>query len=251
MSADRYTYACFLAHAQNHFDMGALPEGGHLVHPQYPIGPASHRTTRPLHHSWPRPSSEIFVSRMQEEADTVQLQSLSGLPLTLSLNSRAGRSTSVTLRDALAMNFPAVRDIHQLRAVLIGTPLCEVHGTARTDHHRQGTLFNIMISDERAPSKGPNLPTPSRTEVQGVENTDVLAHTVLDGLLDPEAPPSAARHSSRSSSPEPAAPPPTGPPLSWYGATKLLRERLQGLQRRAQQGPLQHGVAVELRILGS
>ena len=76
---------------------------------------------------------------IQEEADTVQLQSLSGLLLTISLNSRAGRSTSVILRDALVINFPAARDVHQLRAVLIGTPLCEVHGTARTDHHRQGT----------------------------------------------------------------------------------------------------------------
>jgi hypothetical protein len=51
----------------------------------------------------------------------------------------------------------------QLRAVLIGTPLCEVHGTARTDHHRQGTPFNPMFSDERAPPKGSKLPTPLRT----------------------------------------------------------------------------------------
>ena len=31
--------------------------------------------------------------------------------------------------------------------------------------------------------------------------------------------------------------------------TMLLRERLQGLQRRAQQGPLQHGAAAELARL--
>jgi hypothetical protein len=81
------------------------------------------------------PAQRFLCLGIQEEADTVQLRSLSGLQLTLTLNSRAGRSTSVTLRDALTINFPAVRDINQLRAVLISTPLCEVHGTARTDHH--------------------------------------------------------------------------------------------------------------------
>jgi hypothetical protein len=131
----------------------------------------------------------------------------------------------------------------------MGTPFCEVHGTVCTDHHRQGTLYTLMFSDERAPFKGPNLPIPSRTGMQGMNSTDVPVHTMLDGPPDPEAPPSAARHSSRPSSPEPAAPPSTRPPLSWYGATKLLRERLQGLQRRAQQGPLQHGAAAELARL--
>jgi hypothetical protein len=127
------------------------------------------------------PVQKFVCLGIQEEADTAQLQSLSRLQLTISLNSRAGRSTLVTLRDALVINFPAARDVHQLRAVLIGTPLCEVHGTARTDHHRQGTLFNPMISDERAPPKGSNLPTPSRTGVPGVINADVPVHTVLDG----------------------------------------------------------------------
>jgi hypothetical protein len=195
------------------------------------------------------PAQRFLCLGIQEEADTVQLQSLSGLQLTLSLNSRAGRSTSITLRDALAINFPAVRDIHQLRAVLIGTPLCEVHGTARTDHHRQGALFNLVISEKHVPSKSPNLPTPSRTGVQGEEGTDVPVHNVPDGLPDQEAPPSTARHASWSPSMEPAAPPPQGSPLSWFGATKLLRDRLQELQRRAKQGPLQHGVAMELARL--
>jgi hypothetical protein len=169
--------------------------------------------------------------------------------VTIPLNSWAGRSTSVILRDVLAINFPAVRDVHQLRAVLTDTPLREVHGTARTDHHRQGILINLMASDERAPSKGANISPPSRAVVPDVEDTVVHEHTAQDGPLGLEAPPSEVRHPSRSSGPEKEAVALTGPTLSWFGATMLLREKLQTLKGRAKQGPLTPGEVLELERL--
>jgi hypothetical protein len=249
-TTNRFIYACFLANMLNiTLIWEPFPKEAIWCTPSIQLAQLLIELRAHLTIPGQDPAQRFLCLGIQEEVDTVQLRSLSGLQLTLSLNSRAGRSTSVTLRDALTINFPAVRDIHQLRAVLIGSPLCEVHGTARTDHHRQGALFNLVISEKHAPSKSPNLPTPSRTGVQGEEGTDVPVHNVPDGLPDQEAPPSTARHASRSPSMEPAAPPPQGPPLSWFGATKLLRERLQELQRRAKQGPLQHGVAMELARL--
>ncbi len=129
----------------------------------------------------------------------MQLQSLSGLKLMLSLNPRAGRPTSATLREAIAITFPAVRDIHQLRAVLGGISLCEVHGTARTDLHRQGTLFPLMTSDVQAPLKRSKMPTPSPTGTQGMNSTGPSIHIPLDGPHDFETSPSEARYSSRPS----------------------------------------------------
>jgi hypothetical protein len=66
-TTNRNTYACFLANMLNitlvwEPPPAALPEGGHLVHPQYPISPASLRTASSPYHSWSRPSSEISVS---------------------------------------------------------------------------------------------------------------------------------------------------------------------------------------------
>ena len=184
------------------------------------------------------PAQRFLCLRIQEETDAVQLQSPSGPQVTIPLSSRAGRSTSVTLRDVLAINFPAVRDVHQLRAVLTDTPLCEVHGTARTDHHRQGILLNLMASDERAPWKGASISPPSRATVPDVEDTVVHEHTAQDGPLGLEAPPSEDRHPSRSPGPDKEAVTLTGPTLSWFGATSLLREKLQTLKGRAKQGPL-------------
>ena len=134
----------------------------------------------------------------------MQLQSLSGLKLMLStmlsLNPRAGRPTSATLREAIAITFPAVRDIHQLRAVLGGIPLCEVHGTARTDLHRQGILLGtLMTSEVQAPLKGSKMPTPSPTGTQGMNSTGPSIHIPLDGPHDFETSPSEARYSSRPS----------------------------------------------------
>ena len=137
----------------------------------------------------------------------------------------------------------------QLRAVLGGIPLCEVHGTARTDLHLQGTLFTLMTSEVQAPLQGFKMPTPSPTGMQGVNSTGSSVHNPLDGPHDFETSPSQAQDSSRPSDPEPAAPPSARLPLSWYGATKYLRDKLQELQRRAQQGPLQHGAAEELAQL--
>jgi hypothetical protein len=145
----------------------------------------------------------------------MQLQSLSGLKLMLSLNPRAGRPTSATLREAIAITFPAIRDTHQLRAVLGGIPLCEVHGTARTDLHLQGTLFTLMTSEVQAPLQGFKMPTPSPTGMQGVNSTGSSVHNPLDGPHDFETSPSQAQDSSRPSDPEPAAPPSARLPLSW------------------------------------
>ena len=88
-----------------------------------------------------------------------------------------------------------------------------------------------------------------RLGMQGLNSTGSSVHNPLDGPHDFETSPSEAQDSSRPSDPEPAAPPSARPPLSWYGATKYLRDKLQELQRRAQQGPLQHGAAEELAQL--
>jgi len=249
-TTNRYTYACFLANMLTiTLVWEPFPKEAIWCTPSTQLALLLIELRAHLIIPGQDPAQKFLCLDIQNEADTMQLQSLSGLKLTLSLNPRAGRSTSATLREALAITFPAVRDIHQLRAVLEGIPLCEVHGTARTDLHRQGTLYTLMTSDVQAPFKGPNMPTPSPTGMQGMNSTGTPAHTTLDGPHDLETSPSAARHSSRPSSPEPAAPPSARPPLSWYGATELLRDRLQGLQRRAQQGPLQHGAAKELARL--
>ena len=88
-----------------------------------------------------------------------------------------------------------------------------------------------------------------RLGMQGLNSTGSYVHNPLDGPHDFETSPSQAQDSSRPSDPEPAAPPSARLPLSWYGATKYLRDKLQELQRRAQQGPLQHGAAEELAQL--
>ena len=77
--------------------------------------------------------------------------------------------------------------------------------------------------------------------MQEVDDTDVHEHTAQDRALGSEAPPSEARHPSRTSSPEKEVVTPTGPALSWYGATKLLQEKFQTLKGRAKQGSLSMG----------
>jgi hypothetical protein len=85
--------------------------------------------------------------------------------------------------------------------------------------------------------------------VQGEDVTDVPVHNVPDGLPDQEAPTLTVRHASLSLSMDQALSPPQGSPLSWFDVTKLLRDRFQEIQRLAKQGPLQHGVAMELARL--
>jgi len=202
-TTNRYTYAYFLANMLNiNLVWENSPNQAIWCTPSAQLAQVLIEVRAHLIIPGQDPAERFLCLDIQNEADTMQLQSLSGLKLTLSLNPRAGRPTSATLREALAINFPAVRDTHQLGAVLRGIPLCEVHGTARTDHHRQGTLYTLMTSDEQAPFKGPNLPTPSPTGMQGMNSTEMPVHTMLDGPHDSEAPPSAARHSG----PEPAAP---------------------------------------------
>jgi hypothetical protein len=73
---------------------------------------------------------------MHEEADTVTLQDVMGVSVRIYLHPKAGHSTSVNRKDVLFLNFPAASDIHQLRALLTCTPLCEIHGSSRSAIHR-------------------------------------------------------------------------------------------------------------------
>jgi hypothetical protein len=85
--------------------------------------------------------------------------------------------------------------------------------------------------------------------VHDVEDTVVHEHTAQDGPLGLEAPQSEVRHPSRSPGPELEAVTLTGPTLSWFGATTLLREKLQTLKGRTKQGPLKHGEVLEIERL--
>ena len=78
-----------------------------------------------------------------------RLQDSSGVSVEIFLNPRTGHSTSATLRDVLLLNFPAVRDTYQLRALLSGTPLSEVHGSTRSGLHREGTLIDFAALEVR------------------------------------------------------------------------------------------------------
>lgn len=98
---------------------------------------------------WHIPSQRFLCTSIQEESDTAFLQDSSGVSVEIFLNPRTGHSTSATLRDVLLLNFPAVRDTYQLRALLSGTPLSEVHGSTRSGLHREGTLIDFAALEVR------------------------------------------------------------------------------------------------------
>jgi hypothetical protein len=97
--------------------------------------------------------SRFRCTHVQEEDDTAIFCNSAGNLVKIPLNSRAGCSTEFTLRDMIVINFPAVRDTSQLRAVLKDTPLCEVHGTTRTNGHQQGTHIAFTTFDVREAMK--------------------------------------------------------------------------------------------------
>jgi len=69
--------------------------------------------------------SRFRCTHVQEEDDTAIFCNSVGNLAKIPLNSRAGCSTAFTLRDMIVINFPAVRDTFQHRAVLKDTPMCE------------------------------------------------------------------------------------------------------------------------------
>jgi hypothetical protein len=102
---------------------------------------------------------------IHEEADTVTLRDVMRVSVRIYLNPKAGHSTSATLKDVLFLNFPAVRDIHQLRGLLTGTPLCEILGSSRSAIHRQGTLIDFGALDgQRDLAEATRAPLPSHVD---------------------------------------------------------------------------------------
>jgi hypothetical protein len=102
---------------------------------------------------------------IHEEADTVTLRDVMRVSVRIYLNAKAGHSTSATLKDVLFLNFPAVRDIHQLRGLLTGTPLCEILGSSRSAIHRQGTLIDFGALDgQRDLAEATRVPLPSHVD---------------------------------------------------------------------------------------
>jgi hypothetical protein len=181
---NRFTYACFLANMLSiTLVWEPFPKDAIWGTPSTQLAMLLIELRAHLIIPGQDPAHKFRCLDIQKEADTMQLQSLSGLKLMLSLNPRAGCPTSATLREAIAITFPAIRDTHQLRAVLGGIPLCEVHGTARTDLHRQGTLFTLMTSEVQAPLKGSKMPTPSPTGTQGLNSTGSSVHNPLTGPM--------------------------------------------------------------------
>ena len=95
----------------------------------------------------------------------------------------AGKLECLTLHEATALNFPAARDLPQLRALLSGTPLCEVHGTERGPEHLTGTLF-LPITCEEADAEASEYlrqGEPSTTGGHEPECTTGHRHRALSG----------------------------------------------------------------------
>jgi hypothetical protein len=140
------------------------------------------------------------------------------------LHPRAGHSTSATIRDVLLLNFPVARDIRQLRALLTGTPLCEVHGSSHSAIHRQGTLIDFPALDgqidlaEAARLLPPFMCTPPcsrnvrirQTGIPGVQ-WNFVGTTKQPGSGEPI------------------------PPPAQFGATESLNGKPQALQVRGRQ----------------
>jgi len=133
----------------------------------------------------------------------------------------------------LLLNFPAARDIHQLRALLSGTPLCEIHGSTRSALHREGILINFAALkvrqdlEEAAQTPSPllfDLPMPgtSNDRQDGCSGGDADccgAYSLANGASPANQTPVAAEESEN----------PSRQLLSWFGATEFLRKKLQNL----------------------
>jgi hypothetical protein len=134
--------------------MGTFSARLHLVYIECTVSTPSERLRANLFLPWHIPSQRFLRTSIQEESDTAFLQDSSGVSVEIFVNPRTGHSTSATLRDVLLLNFPAVRDTHQLRALLSGTPLCEVHGSTRSGLHREGTLIDFAAAIMAIPYTG-------------------------------------------------------------------------------------------------
>jgi hypothetical protein len=168
-------------------------------------------------------------------------------PLTL----RAGCSTAFTLRDMIVINFPAVLDTSQLRAVLKDTPLCEVHGTTRTNGHRQGTHIAFTTLDAREAMKSASLEPSSSMYVEEANERDIFEATAHADTPGSEASVPEDQHPTSPQASASTLVNTTQPPLSWFGATMLLRDKRQSLQTQAKKGHLTAGAAKELARLSA
>jgi hypothetical protein len=149
-SQNRFVYACFLAHMlritlvwepfpQDSFWCTSSVQLAHL------LKDSRANLSLPGH----IPSQRFLCTSIQEESDTGLVQDSSGASVEIFLNPGTAHSTSSTIRDVLLLNFPAARDTHQLRALLCGTPLCEIRGSTRSGLHREGILINFAALEVR------------------------------------------------------------------------------------------------------
>jgi hypothetical protein len=169
---NRFTYACFLADLLKTTLMWQpFPKDSIWCTPSVQLAYLlkEHRANLfiPGHSS----AHRFQCIRIREAADTVTLQDVMGVSVRIYLNPKAGHST---LKDVLFLNFPAARDIQQLRALLTGTPVCEMHDSSRSAIHRQGTLIDFGALDgQRDLADATRSPPPSHvdTPVLG-ERTD-------------------------------------------------------------------------------
>ena len=195
--------------------------------------------------------SRFRCTHVQEEDDTAIFCNSVGNLAKIPLNSRAGCSTAFTLRDMIATNFPAASDTFQLRAVLKGTPVCEVHGTTRTKVHRQGTYIAFTTLDVRGARKSTS-PEPSSSMYAEAANAGVTFETTaLEVTPGSEASGLDDQHPASPQAPDSTLVNTTQPPLSWFGATMLLRDKRQSLQSQAKKGHLTAGATEELAKLSA
>jgi hypothetical protein len=151
----------------------------------------------------------------------------------------------------IVINFPAVRDTFQHRAVLKDTPLCEVHGTTRTNEHRQGTYIAFTTLDVREVMKSTSLEPSSSMYVEEANEGDIFEASAQADTPGFEASVLDDQHPASPQASDSTLVNTTQPPLSWFGATMLLRDKRHSLQTQAKKSHLTAGAAKEFARLSA
>ena len=90
---------------------------------------------------------------------------ITGQVVTLHRAPGAGHLEHSSLRDIITLNFPAARDLAQLQALVSGTPLCETHGSSRTEHQLAGVPF-LAVTKAAETAEAASLSSQENTQLE-------------------------------------------------------------------------------------